>query len=85
MTCFHVSVHVLFFKCIFFRNSGPSGGSQIRGVVRTGEHLEEIVGDTPETGPFSLSFLSTGASAENVLKYNYLTSFVPSPEVWSIE
>ena len=69
-----------------FADGGIDGGnsganSNLRGIVRSGEHLEEIVGDTPETGPFSISFLSTGASAENVLKYNYLSAFVPSPEV----
>jgi len=59
---------------------GVTNGAELRGVVRGGEHLEEIVGNTPEHGPFSISFLSSGSSAENVLKYNYLTAFTPSPE-----
>ena len=50
-------------------------------MVRGGEHLEEIVGSNPENGPFSITFLPSGSSAENVLKYNYLSAYTPSPEV----
>jgi len=59
---------------------GYPNGAELRGVIGSGERLDEIVGNTRETGPFSVSFVSSPRTADNVLKYNYLSAFVPSAE-----